>query len=427
MRMGESRPEWPDGPGGDSAKRFHDGTHRVVDPETTLARVMPLAGRMGITRVAVLTGLDSIGIPVAAAIRPNSRSVAQHQGKGATLAAAKASAVMEAIETYHAETVTLPLRLAASDELGATAAAPGRLPLAPEGAGLGRAITARRVLWVEAQELFAAAQLWVPFELVSVDFTQLPPAGAALFQATTNGLASGNTWLEAVLHGLYEVVERDAVALWRASTAPAQDARAVDLGSVDAEPCRQLLALFARAGMHVRVWDVSSDVRLPVFVCLVQSRDTADGVEPQLGSGCHAAREIALSRALTEAAQARATVISGARDDFHPEGYSEASRLRQWGIAAQWLRSPAYRPFTAAPGPAADTDLAGDLETVLSALDAAGFHQAAWVDLGQPTIGIPVVRAIVPGLEGPWTPATGEYTPGARARSLGTAGAARAA
>ena len=141
---------------------------------------------------------------------------------------------MEAIETYHAETVTLPLRLASSDELGATAAAPGCLPLAPEGAGLGRAITARRVLWVEAQELFAAAQLWVPFELVSVDFTQLPPTGAALFQATTNGLASGNTWLEAVLHGLYEVVERDAVALWRASTAPAQDARAVDLGSVDA-------------------------------------------------------------------------------------------------------------------------------------------------------------------------------------------------
>ena len=91
----------------DETKRFRDGTHRVVDPAVTLARVMPLAPRMGITRVAVLTGLDTIGIPVAAAIRPNSRSIAQHQGKGATLDAAKASAVMEAAETWHAESVAL--------------------------------------------------------------------------------------------------------------------------------------------------------------------------------------------------------------------------------------------------------------------------------------------------------------------------------
>ena len=65
---------------------------------------------MGITRVAVLTGLDVIGIPVAAAVRPNSRSVAVHQGKGVTLDAAKASAVMEAVECFHAENIALPLR-----------------------------------------------------------------------------------------------------------------------------------------------------------------------------------------------------------------------------------------------------------------------------------------------------------------------------
>ena len=62
--------------GVDGVKSYWLGTHRVVDPETTLARVMPLAPRMGVTRVAVLTGLDNIGIPVAAAVRPNSRSIA---------------------------------------------------------------------------------------------------------------------------------------------------------------------------------------------------------------------------------------------------------------------------------------------------------------------------------------------------------------
>ena len=168
--------------------------------------------------------------------------------------------------------------------------------------------------------------------------------------------------------------------------------------------------------MWIRVWDVSSDVRLPVFVCLVQSRDTNDGVEPQLGSGCHAAREIALSRALTEAAQARAAVISGARDDFTPAGYGAATRARQWEIASHWLRSRARRAFAVAPDGVSTNDLAQDLETVLAALDAAGVRQAAWVDLSQPEIGIPVVRAIVPNLEGPWTPETGEYVPGTRAR-----------
>jgi ribosomal protein S12 methylthiotransferase accessory factor len=273
------------------------------------------------------------------------------------------------------------------------------------------------MLWVETRDLISAAPLWVPLELVSTDFTQPARLGGAIFQATTNGLASGNTWLEAVLHALYEVVERDAVAIWRAVGAAMQDARAVDLDTVDAASCRKLLALFARAGMRLRVWDVTSDVRLPVFVCLVQSCDDTDGVEPQLGAGCHAAREIALLRSLTEAAQARVAVISGARDDFVPAEYSAARRARQWEIASHWLRSPARRAFAAAPDRASSNDLARDLDIVLAALDAAGMRHAACVDLSQPEIGIPVVRAIVPGLEGAWTPETGEYTLGARARA----------
>ena len=423
MKPGRPPAAWPDVTDNKCTKYFRDGTHRVVAPEATLARVLPLSERMGVTRIAVLTGLDTIGIPVAAAVRPNSRSVAQHQGKGATLAAAKASAIMEAVESYHAESVSLPLRLASFDELGSTAVSPDRLPLAPSGAGLASAVMTERLLWVAAQELMAGTPIWVPFELVSADFTRPPPIGGTIFQATTNGLAAGNTWLEAILHALYELVERDAVAIWRASCAAVQDALAVELDTVDAEPCRRLLALFARAGMLIRVWDVSSDLRLPAFVCLVQSHDANDGVEPQLGSGCHAAREIALSRALTEAAQARAAVISGARDDFTPAGYRTVDRARQWAIASHWLRSPARRPFASAPDRASPNNLAQDLETVLEALDGACMRQVAWVDLGQPEIGIPVVRAIVPGLEGPWTPETGEYVPGSRARAASGAAA----
>src|SRR6185295_13174400 len=88
-------------------------------PRETLARVQPFLAKMGITRLANVTGLDTIGIPVVLACRPNSRSLAVSQGKGLDLDAAKASAVMETAESYHAENIILPLRLSTLHDLRA--------------------------------------------------------------------------------------------------------------------------------------------------------------------------------------------------------------------------------------------------------------------------------------------------------------------
>src|SRR5919202_1722884 len=84
-------------------KAFRRGTHRTMAPEETLARIRPHASRMGITRLGNVTGLDRIGIPVAIAVSPNSRSVSVSQGKGLNREQAMASALMEACEGYHAE------------------------------------------------------------------------------------------------------------------------------------------------------------------------------------------------------------------------------------------------------------------------------------------------------------------------------------
>ena len=73
--------------------------------------------------------------------------------------------------------------------------------------------------------------------------------------------------------------------------------------------------------------------------------------------------------------------------------------------------------FSDAPSCAGVT-LRDDLDTVLARLDAVGLRQVAYVDLSRAEFGIPVARMIVPGLEGPWTPAGGDYTPGARARAV---------
>jgi ribosomal protein S12 methylthiotransferase accessory factor len=104
-----------------SAVRFFDrtlscdkghrrGTHRAPDPLATLAAYEPLMPRLGITRLANVTGLDAIGVPVYAAIRPNSRSVSTSQGKGLDVPSERASALMESIEMWHAEHVELPIR-----------------------------------------------------------------------------------------------------------------------------------------------------------------------------------------------------------------------------------------------------------------------------------------------------------------------------
>ena len=52
-------------PGGpDAPKKYRAGTHRIVSPEETLESVRRYFPAMGITRVADITGLDVIGLPV---------------------------------------------------------------------------------------------------------------------------------------------------------------------------------------------------------------------------------------------------------------------------------------------------------------------------------------------------------------------------
>src|SRR4051794_11806268 len=75
-------------------------SHRVCRPEETFARIKPLLSTAGITRIADVTGLDRLDIPVAVVTRPNSRGLSVAQGKGLDFGAAKVSGVMEALETY---------------------------------------------------------------------------------------------------------------------------------------------------------------------------------------------------------------------------------------------------------------------------------------------------------------------------------------
>jgi ribosomal protein S12 methylthiotransferase accessory factor len=132
--------------------------------------------------------------------------------------------------------------------------------------------------------------------------------------------------------------------------------------------------------------------------------------------GCHPDRAVALSRALTEAAQSRLTVIAGSRDDVtraQYERYRHPDALSQ--IRTRLESAAAVRPFGSVPSVEHDT-VGGDVRHALAALERAGIEQVVVVDLTRPELGVAVVRVVVPGLEG--VSSLSSYVPGPRARAL---------
>ncbi len=396
----------------DQAKLYISGTHRARPPAETFRRLQPLLPVFGITRVSNITGLDHVGIPVYMACRPNSRSLSVFQGKGIDADAARVSAVMEALETLHAESVDKPLKLASFEELrfSHTMIDVLGLPFArPEGLN-----PYEQILWIEGHCLLSGIDQWLPHELVHANYTDPQPAGSGVFAATTNGLASGNTWNEAVLHAIYEVIERDATTLWKLSADAWGSRRAVDLASVDDPVCARLIEQFERAGLDVAVWDVSSDVEVAVFYCLVTDRDATTGA-PEMGAGAHLSANVALARALTEAAQARTTYIAGSREDIDDHEYTgEAVRERQRMARSVIDNLRPKRRFSDAHNLVTER-FDQDLEAVLGALVARGINDIVAVDLTKPTFNVPVARVVIPGLEGAFDGPQSGYVPGLRA------------
>ncbi|MDR3435527.1 YcaO-like family protein [Telmatospirillum sp.] len=398
-------------------KGYLGGTHRLRSPADTLEVIRPHLAAMGITRVANITGLDRVGVPVVAVYRPNARSVVVSQGKGADLTAARVSGLMEAIESHHAEHPDLPLRLASLGELRCDrpvidVASLPRLSVSSFHAD-------KPILWCEGRDLTSREPLWVPYEMVHTNYTRPLPSGSGNFLMSSNGLASGNHFLEAACHGLCEVIERDALALWALRGGIGNPTGRLCLDTVDLPSCRVLLDRLFAAELAVGVWDITTDIGLPVFVStLVDRQGNALGQHySSHGSGCHPTREVALLRALTEAAQTRLTYIAGTRDDAHRELFETARNPDRVAQVLREIEAPAVVPARSWDDVAdyqAD-NFDDDLAFILDRLRAVGVTQAAALEFPVRIPGISVVRIIVPGLEG-LHDAPG-YVPGRRAEA----------
>lgn len=383
--------------------------------DETWARIRPILPSLGVTRVCDITGLDIIGIPVATAYRPNSRSLAVSQGKGPTKSAAMVAAAMEAVEHAHAERIDAPLRLARPVELAA-AVEPWRLPRTTHSA----ADEHTAMLWIDGHRVADGSPVAVPYEAVSLDFTLprgLVPIGLC---RDSNGLAAGNTMAEALVHALCELVERDAAALWDLLGAEEQAATRIDVATVADAQALELLERYAAAKVEVALFDITSDVGVPAVLCqIVEAEpDPFRPLPPAAGLGCHPDPARALVAALAEAAQSRLISVSGSRDDVTREEYERVCDVESALELRDALRATRSHARPWRTGTSVPTTLDEALDWLLARLAAAGLTDVIAVDLTRADLGIPVAKVLVPGLEGAAALTGAPVVPGPRAARL---------
>lgn len=365
------------------------GTYRAVRPEDTLAKIEPLLwSAFGITRIANITHLDHVGIPTYLAIRPRARLLTTAQGKGITDDLAKISAMMESIEGWHSEHMDEPVLFGSFDKLKHDYPLCNLHPAMNHGPFEWVDIETLEIPWAKGVELITGQDIYFPYTMINVNTAYYRP-GYRYFPPRTNGLASGNTDEEAICHGLYELFEREI----EARTPLFMQGPQLDLKTIQSPHLLTLLEKIAHSRLALDVWPLINDFGIPCYAAIVYDLDDVRGVGMQLGSGAHFSSVVALSRAITEAVQGRATMISGSRDDHTPRLYQK-NKLNMPHLVNAFQMREQNQPFIETP---VLKDFNGCLRALLTLLQDKGYDQVIVYRHTRDEWGISVVHVVVPG------------------------------
>jgi ribosomal protein S12 methylthiotransferase accessory factor len=358
------------------------GTDRARPPSATLEMARRAATTVGITRVADITRLDTIGICTYQAVRPAAKTLSVSQGKGVTPELAILSALMEAIELWHVEQPMTPAASAASRDIE-------HLGYPVEALALSAPSILHDALpldWVRARSLLDGTETLVPVDVVRLSLEQKAGWNPPVFFESTNGLASGNTLVEATLHALYEVIERDAMTA--AVTNGGDRGVCVDPRTLESALVDEFCSMIERAGVGLEVRYVPSATELPCFLAWISGEDYP---AEMYGFGCHLNAEIALTRAITEAAQTRLSYIAGARDDLRHDVDDAGTKRRR----LPQTEGAHVKELIA--DPVRQASLLDTLGYVVERATAAFGHAPMVVDLSRKDVGVPVVKVVAPG------------------------------
>ena len=409
------------------------GGLRVRPPEETLAAlehlVSPLTGVVRHVRAVPVPDAPDVhvftaghahhyGVGGVRALRDDLRD--HSGGKGRTRTEARASALCEALERFSAVhrgdepvvrsrasglegTVLLPRVLSCfsdaqyRDREAWNAALAGPFHHVPE------PYTDQVIDWARVRAPFREEVAWTPAAAL---YAGTVDPGARFIGADSNGLAGGNCLEEAVLQGLLEVVERDAVAIWWYNRLRRPG---VELDMV-ADPWPAGMREVHRGlGRALYALDLTHDLGIPV-VAAISARTGGGPEEILFGFGAHLDPAIALVRAITEVDQMLPNVLQDPAvrrrrllPDFAEalDWWETASLERQPHLVPEpsASREEAPRGTLAAAAPGAD--LLDGIRLVVDRLERAGLR--VWLhDLTRPDVGFPTVRVLVPGLRHFW-------------------------
>lgn len=286
---------------------------RSTTSEDALKLILNNFRRFGISRIANITHLDILGFPVYIGLRPRGKTLSVSAGKGLTHVDSIVSAAMESIEIDVAENVDKgEYHICSYNELPKDSLLPFEFVPPCLHSVFDRDTV---VSWIKLQGLNSGRPFYYPASLVVLD-KQYIHESIPIFPWSSNGLASGITFEDAVLSGLYEVIERDSFSCWefyhRAHAFPLSS---IIESTIPFASTKLLLQRIRDCSLDYIISPFTSDIGIPVYRCLLLNRsDQSVGITE--GSGCHHNDEIAINRAITEAAQARAVFISGSRDDI---------------------------------------------------------------------------------------------------------------
>lgn len=409
-------------------KASYNGGHRSQTPEQVLARyrhlVSPVTGVIKEIRRDE-HGPDFFnsfrsGPNVAArvhdvrALRANMRI--ENGGKGVTAVHAQASALCEAIERYSGNFCGDEARVRGSyRSLGDAAIHPNDCQLYDA-----RQYEARSE-WNSAHGLFQsvcdpfdedALMDWTPVWSLTQQRHRLLPTGMLYFgapsasgphylHADSNGNAAGSSIEDALLQGILELIERDAVALWwyNRTSQPG-----VDLDAFADPWLDELRDVYAGLGREVWALDLTSDFGVPVMAALSRRVDR-DHQEILFGFGAHLDPRLALRRALTELNQMMPQLIAAEPDGRYRCDDPDMVRwLRTATVAAEpYLAPDGRRPALGSGdyGYQPNADLLADLHVLQGKVEELGMELIV-LDQTRPDVGLPVVKVIVPGMRHFW-------------------------
>jgi len=365
---------------------------RSIAPETTLLYARQLAATAGISEVTDITDFDVLGVPVFISVRPQARGEAFTFGKGLRPIDAEVGAYMEAIEFYFAE----PGVGGISTRWGTAREVAGHergdetildfVPLAQCEVDLDDPLLLASVRNLESDD-----ECVVPAELI---YYPAPDVGQSLFGSSTNGLASGNTLVEATIQALLELIERD---IWSFEFLR-RSSKLVEPKSLP-DGVREIVERAERNGLQLKVRTISNDYGMPFFAAFLFDLNNPSRKSFNGGWACDLDRDRAVVRAVSEAAQSRAAFIHGGRkvrtasDDHEHE--VELVRQHMRGVSD----SRNQMQFTDIPDLGAAGTQEQKLAAVIERLRLVLQEPIYRVAFTPPESPLQVVRVVVPLLE----------------------------